>query len=340
MNNKCYAWLLATALLTLPAAICAAESEKPAAAPIAAATGDYQIGPNDKLKIDVLGIEELEMEVRVSASGSIALPHVGRIYVAGLSPSELEERIGHELTSRSLVRDPQVSVSIEEYNSQPIYVLGAVKTPGQYMMSRSLSVVDAITMAGGLDPLTAGRYLLVRRGKGKAHDPNDETVSEGEPVFRIDVKKLLEEGDVSQDLALQGGDVVQVPLRKVEMFYVIGDVPRAGAFEFKGAEEGEMLATRALSWAGGAAKTADLGGAVLIRNTDGGREEIALNFKRIFAGKDPDTPVQANDIIFVPGSTFKTVSQGLLTVLPSTLSGIAIWNSVNNNPAPQPTGRR
>ena len=340
MKTRHRAWLLTTALLALTSALYAADEKEAPVLPAATAAGDYQIGPNDKLKIEVLGIQELTTEVRVSASGSIAAAHVGRLYVVGMTPSELEDRITHELTSRSLVRDPQVSVSIEEYNSQPIYVLGAVKTPGQYMMSRTMSVVDAITMAGGLDSQTAGRFLLVRRGKGKPHDPNDETVAEGEPVYRIDVKRLLEEGDVSQDLALQGGDVVQVPMRKVEMFYVIGEVGNPGAFEFKDDQEGQLLATHALSWAGGAAHTASLDEAVLIRNTDGGRQEIALDFKRILSGKDPDAAMQANDIIFVPGSTFKTITHGLLTVLPSTLSGIAIWNSVNNNPQPQPTGRR
>jgi polysaccharide export outer membrane protein len=260
--------------------------------------------------------------------------------VAGLTPSELEERIGQELSARALVKDPQVSVSIEEYNSQPIYVLGAVEQPGQYMMSRSMSVVDAITMAGGLDPEKAGRFLLVRRGKGKLEVPTEESKDDNEPVFRVDLKKLLEEGDVSQDLALMGGDVLQVPAREIAMFYVIGEVPFPGAFEFKGEQEGELLASHALSWAGGASRTASLDGARLIRNTDGGRQEIALDFKRILKGKDPDERIQANDIIFVPGSTFKTISNGLLTVLPATLSGIVVWNSAVSRTEPQPTGRR
>ncbi len=341
MTKRYSALFLTTALLALTSTLCAAEAGS-AVAKVPGAAADYQIGPNDKLKIDVSGIEELEAEVRVSASGSIAAPHLGRLYVAGLTPGELEDRIAHELTTRSLVRDPQVSVSIEEYNSQPIYVLGAVKQPGQYMMSRSMTVVDAITTAGGLDPLTSGRYILVRRGKSKAaalQNPNEDSVEEGEPVFRIELKRLLEQGDVSQDVQLMAGDVVQVPMRKPEMFYVIGEVSHPGAFEFKGDQEGSMLASRALGWAGGAGRTADLSDAILIRNTDGGRQEIALNFKRILKGKDPDAVVQADDLIFVPSSTFKTVSQGLLAVVPSTISGILIWNSVKDTVQQQPARR-
>jgi polysaccharide export outer membrane protein len=341
MTTRYSAWILATAFLALPAVICAAETAERPASPLQSAAQDYQIGPNDQLGIEVYGVKELEATVRVSASGSIATPYMGRLYVAGLTPTELEDRIRQELKSRALVREPQVGVTVLEYNSQPIYVLGAVKTPGQFMMSRTMSVVDAITMAGGLDPEKAGKFVLVRRGKSKLPLPNDETVREDEPVFRIDLTKLLEKGDVSQDIALQGGDVVQVPARKVEMFYVIGEVQRPGAYEFKGEQEGEMLATRALGWAGGGGKTADLGGAVLIRNTDGGRQEIALDFKRILKGKDPDTVMQADDIIFVPGSTMKNISNGLLTVLPATLSGIVIWNSaMSQQQTPQPVGRR
>ena len=332
--------LVTTALFTLSAVLPAADDAPSAFAPVSQSPGDYQIGPNDELKINVIGVEELQTEARVSASGSIVIPHVGRLYVSGLTPTELEERVAHELTSRSLVRDPQVAITVAEYNSQPIYVLGAVEQPGQYMLTRSMSVVDAITMAGGLMQEHTGQYILVRRGTGKMRDANDEAEYEGEPVFRINIKRLLEEGDVSQDIALQGGDVVQVPARKVEMFYVIGEVAHPGAFEFKGDQEGSMLATRALGWAGGAAKTADLDKAILIRNTDGGRQEIALDFKKILKGKAADSAMQADDIIFVPGSTFKTITSGLLTVLPSTLSGIAIWNSVVERQPPPQTGRR
>ncbi|MEZ5361627.1 MAG: polysaccharide biosynthesis/export family protein [Bryobacterales bacterium] len=343
MTKQICAWMLTAALLAPSPALLAADKEPSRPfVPANQITGDYQIGPNDKLKVSVFGVNELDLDLTVSASGSIVAPHIGRLYVSGMSPAELEERIAQELTSRALVKDPQVTVSVEEYNSQPIYVLGAVAQPGQFMMSRSMSVVDAITMAGGLDSEKAGAYILIRRGKGKLRDPNDEKEYDDEPVYRVDVKRLLEQGDVSQDIALQGGDVVQVPARKVHMFYVIGEVSQPGAFEFKEDQEGTMLATRALGWAGGAGKTADLSDAVLIRNTDGGRQEIALDFKRILKGKDPDTTMQADDIIFVPGSTTKTITQGLLTVLPSTLSGIVIWNSAmgNNNNQVQTSGRR
>jgi polysaccharide export outer membrane protein len=340
MKTKRCICLLTTALFTLSSILPAADESPSGFTPASQSPADYQIGPNDELKVNVVGVEDLETLTRVSASGSIVMPHIGRLYVSGLTPAELEERVAHELTSRNLVRNPQVAVSIEEYNSQPIYVLGAVEQPGQYMMNRSMSVVDAITMAGGLMQEQAGKYILVRRGKSKMRDANDETEYEGEPVFRINIQRLLEEGDVSQDIALQGGDVVQVPARKVEMFYVIGEVAQPGAFEFKGDQEGSMLATRALGWAGGAGKTADLDKAVLIRNTDGGRQEIALDFKKILKGKAPDSTVQADDIIFVPGSAFKDITSGLLTVLPSTLSGIAIWNSVIQRQPVQTTGRR
>lgn len=300
-------------------------------ADVSHASGDYQIGPNDQLGIEVFGIEDLQLVVRVSSSGTISAPHVGRIYAAGLTGAELEDKIAKELVNRKLVRDPQVSVFVQEFNSQPIYILGAVNQPGQYMLSRSLSVVDAITMAGGLDPDKAGRYILIRRGNGRitpsGEDAPDDAV---EPVVRIDVKRLLEEGDVAQDVALRGGDVVQVPTRKVEVFYVIGDVPRPGAFEIETGQEEFLLATGALGWAGGPTKTARLRGGMLIRNTDGGRQQIALNFKDILDGKAEDPHIEPNDILFVPGSKAKTLGHGLLTVLPGTLSGVAIWNSARN----------
>ena len=291
------------------------------------ASRDYRIGPNDLLGIKIFGVEDLDQVVRVSSSGLISIPHLGRVFVAGLTGGEIEERIGKALTAKELVRDPQVTVFIQEYNSQPIYVLGAVNQPGQYMLTHQLSVIDAITMAGGLDREKAGKYILVRRGKGLFDSTADAKGSEEQPVFRIDLKALLDEGNVSQDIPLRGGDVVQVPVRKEEVYYVIGEVTRPGAFELSPNGDDELLASRAVGWAGGPARTAKLKDSVVLRYADGKREEIPLDLRAILQDGAADLQIQANDIIFIPGSKVKTFGWGLLTVLPPTMSGVAIWNS-------------
>jgi polysaccharide biosynthesis/export protein len=288
---------------------------------------EYQIGPNDLLGVKVFGIEDLDQVVRVSSSGLISIPYLGRIFVAGLTGAEVEEKIGKGLTARELVHDPQVTVFIQEYNSQPIYVLGAVNQPGQYMLTHHLTVIDAISMAGGLDREKAGKYILVRRGKGLFVPPADGKEGEEAPVVRIDLKTLLDDGDVRQDVSLQGGDVIQVPVRKAEVFYVIGEVSRPGAFEIPPNGDGELLASRAVGWAGGPVRTAKLRDSVVLRYADGKREEIPLDLRAILRDGAADVLMQPNDIIFVPGSKIKTFGWGLLSVLPPTMSGVVIWNS-------------
>jgi polysaccharide export outer membrane protein len=291
------------------------------------ASRDYRIGPNDLLGIKIFGVEDLDQVVRVGSSGLISIPYLGRVFVAGLTGGEVEDRIGKNLAAKELVRDPQVTVFIQEYNSQPIHVLGAVNQPGQYMLTHHLSVVDAISMAGGLDREKAGKYILVRRGKGLFDPATSERGSEAKAVFRIDLKALLDEGNVSQDISLRGGDVIQVPVRKAEVYYVIGEVTRPGAFEISPNGDDELLAARAVGWAGGPSKTAKLRDSVVLRYADGKREEIPLDLRAILQGGAADISIQPNDIIFVPGSKVKTFGWGLLTVLPPTMSGVAIWNS-------------
>ena len=304
-----------------------AEASANSGVPALDTSREYRVGANDLLGIKIFGVEDLDQVVRVSSSGLISVPYLGRVLVAGLTGTEIEEKIQQDLTAKELVRNPQVSVFIQEYNSQPIYVLGAVNQPGQYMMTHALSVIDAITMAGGLDRKQAGKYILVRRGKGLVDPAAPADDSHEPPVFRIDSKVLLDDGDVSQDIPLRGGDVIQVPVRTPEVFYVIGDVMRPGAFEFPPNTENELFASRAIGWAGGPGKTAKLRDSVVLRYTDGQRQEIPLDFRAILQDNGPDLTIHPNDIIFIPGSKTKTLGWGLLGILPGTMSGVAIWNS-------------
>jgi len=140
-------------------------------------------------------------------------------------------------------------------------------------------------------------------------------------MIPVDLPKLFEKGDLSLNVLVQGGDVIHVRERLTETIYVLGEVTRAGAF-VKGPKQ-DLRVTQALAWAGGPMKTAKLGkGALLRYDAAGVRQEMPVNIKDILSGKAEDFLVQANDIIFIPGSNIKTLGYGLLNSIPGTLTTI------------------
>lgn len=292
---------------------------------------NYRLGPGDLLEITVFGVDEFSRTYRISESNTITMPHLGKVSAGGITGEELESSIAELLTIGGLVNEPMVSVFIKEYRSQPVYVLGAVAKPGQYMITHQLTLIDLLAMAGGLDPGRAANYALVQRpqsGPASAAEsaanllnPPDQVESDSD-VLRVDLEAMLKEGDLSLNLSVQGGDVIHVPARRVDYYYVVGDVVRPGVYELPIDEDDRiLLLTQAVAKAGGPEKTAKMSDGILVRYTESGdREEMAVDFNAILRGRNVDMAVEPNDIIFIPGSKFKTIGYGLLGVIPSTLT--------------------
>lgn len=284
------------------------------------ASGDYRVGSGDVIEIKVFGEAGFDQTTRISPSGEITMPYLGNILVGGLSQFEIEQKIKSGLAGRVL-QNPQVTVFIREYKSQPVFVLGAVKSPGQYQITQRLNVIDAIAMAGGVDLARASEQIVVQR-PAAAGDPSGKA-----DTIRIDIKELLEAGNLSLNIPLQGGDVIQVPERIPEVFYVIGEVNHPGVFQLPLKQE--VYLTQALAQAGGPMKTAKTKKAMLVRfEGNGRRQEISLNFEEILKGRKTDFVVNPNDVIFVPGSMFKNIGYGLLGVIPGTVSTSVAYGTV------------
>ncbi len=293
---------------------------------------EYRLGSGDLFEVRVYGVEGFQYDMRVNSRGLITFPFLGAVEARGMTPAELEDQIRVKLAA-GLIRNPQVSVFVKEYRSQPVFVLGAVKLPGQYQVVTQLNLVDVIAMAGGLVPEKAAERAFVQR-RIKAEDTVSEPpttdlqarntdMSRGS-VVEIDLQELLEKGDLSLNIPIRGGDVIHVPERKRDLFYIVGEVTRAGAYEIP--PKNTVLVSQAIAWAGGPMKTAKLNKGILVRyDGNGGRQEIAVNFKHIIEGKKSDFRVQPNDIVFIPGSTAKTIGYGLLGAIPTTASGAVVY---------------
>jgi polysaccharide biosynthesis/export protein len=268
---------------------------------------EYRLGPGDLIEIGVFGVENFRHTLRISASGVIKLPLLDPITAAGLTPAELEQRLTAVLDG-DVIKNPQVSVFVKEYRSQSVYVLGAVRTPGQYQITVQLKIVDVISMAGGLQSNAVDEAVIQRR-----------SAEGGDQIIKVNLRDLLEKGDLALNVVVRGGDVVHIQERLPQTVYVVGEVNHAGAFQLPPRQD--LRISQVFAWAGGPTKTAKQEHGILMRYNDKGeRQELPVNFDEILKGKKEDFFVRANDIIFVPGSKIKTFQQNLLSAIPGTIA--------------------
>jgi polysaccharide export outer membrane protein len=294
---------------------------------------DYQVGPGDELEVVVAGLFADSQKLKVSADGTVTIPYLGPVTVADKTTEEIEQAIAAGLTAKDLINDPQVLVDVSEYEAKTVYVLGEVDRPGEYAVSFQMTLMDLTFIAGGIDFTAANTGYLHRRVSSGAPPWRPTQVQadmrelqsrpgaarQGTEVIEVDLRPMKTGSVLERNITLRNGDVFYVPRRKIEVVYVIGDVVSAGAFELP--EEKTLTASKAISWAGGPAKTAKMKNGILMRyEADGTRKELPVDFAAVLRGEQPDVEVRANDIIFLPGSKGKTLGLGFLNSLPNVLA--------------------
>jgi polysaccharide export outer membrane protein len=281
-------------------------------------SGDYRVGAGDFLDIEVVGQESLTQSVRVSNAGEISLKMLGRIQVVDMTPFEIESAIDKRLKEKGLVEDPESLVFVREYQAKPIYVSGAVMQPGEFIMSQDLTIVDALLLAGGLRHNAGDEALLHRRVSPEAARLPAETIAEhggqarpGVEIVRIDLRPMKQGNFTEYAIPLQRGDVIVVPDQLVYPFYVAGAVVDPRNFFYVPGKT--VTASQAISYAGGPLVTAKMSKGMLVRfDEQGQRTEKPVDFAAILEGRQADFTIQPNDIIFIPGSTAKTLAQALV----------------------------
>jgi uncharacterized protein involved in exopolysaccharide biosynthesis/protein involved in polysaccharide export with SLBB domain len=277
------------------------QSSSPMPAPIAG--GDF-------LDISEYHTPEFHAAVHVSAAGSITLPMIGEVSIAGMDEQAAARAIESALVAKGMLLHPLVTVLVTTYAGQDVSVLGEVTRPGVYPYTYHHRLLDLISAASGLSP-NAGRLVnIFHQGDPKtAHpvvlDPSGtDTTSEHNPE-------------------LSPGDTVQVS--RAGLVYVVGDVVRPGGFAVDPVQG--LTVVQALSLAWGASQNANAK-AVLIREQKGGRTMISLNLKRMLRGHDPDIPVQDRDILYVPDSVAKNlVNRTLESAIQSTI-GVTVYSAL------------
>jgi polysaccharide export outer membrane protein len=258
-----------------------------------------RLGPDDLIGLSVYDEPELIRTIRVNSEGKLRLPMIQRqIQAAGLYPGELEKEITRALIEEHLLVDPIVTVSVVEYRSRPITVIGAVKNPLIFQATGKVTLLDAISQAGGLTP-EAGSEILVTSANTSADSSSPPL------IIRVTVHGLIDGADPGLNIPLAGGEEIRVP--EAGRIFVLGSVKKPGAFLITGGSESSVM--KALSLSEGldsfSSRTAYI---YRVEGSHVGKSEIAVPLRKIMDRKSPDVTLLANDILYIPNATGKKAS--------------------------------
>jgi polysaccharide biosynthesis/export protein len=260
------------------------------------------LGANDLVSVSVYDAPELTRSVRVSADGFIRLPMLRQqVKAKGLLPGELEAAIAQALRGEEILVDPVVTVTVAEYTSRPISVAGAVKLPLTFQAVAPVTLLEAITRAGGLAP-EAGPVILVSRTEAGRDGANQAVVE------RIPVKGLIDGADPVLNVVLKGGEEVRVP--EAGKVYVIGNIKMPGAYPVGDGADSSVL--KILAQAQGLMPFAAKQAYIYRREGNGSKNEIPIELSKIMDRKAPDAPLFADDILYIPDNKTRRMTVGAL----------------------------
>jgi len=250
---------------------------------------EYQIGAKDLLEISVFEVPELNITVRVSENGMITLPLLGEVKAEGLNRADLEKKIATML-EKNYLKNAQVTIFIKEFQSKKISVMGAVKTPGMVDLIGRQSLLQVISMAGGLSEQASDTVVIFRQFKN---------VPSQSLVIKLD--DVLLKANPKYNIPIFPGDIINVPGSQYMDIYVFGQVKNPGAVRMKkGSDEVTLL--RAIAQAGGFSDRARRGKVQITRSEGGSEKKIYVDVKDILGGGRKDFVLQAFDVVFVPES--------------------------------------
>lgn len=239
---------------------------------------EYTIGPEDVIRILVYDYDDLKTETRVSEDGRITFPLLGELTVGGKTTFKIEQMISQMLSKGGYIKDAQVTVTVVEYKSKRVSVLGLVNAPGRYPLDSITTLIDVIAMAGGIQPTGEEKAIITRIQAGKTSK------------IEVDLHEQLNISEHPTRFELQAGDVVYIP--KAPVFYIYGEVQRPGEYPV----ERDISVVKALSIGGGLTTRGTQDGIIIKRkNSQGVINELNANLT---------DNVNKDDVIYVKERLF------------------------------------
>ncbi|MGD2114944.1 MAG: SLBB domain-containing protein, partial [Acidobacteriota bacterium] len=221
---------------------------------------------------------------------AIRLPLIGEVAVEGLTVDEVGARL-KEVLEEQFLQQASVSVEVVEYHSRPISVIGAVQQPGGLPLSGRVTLLEAITAAGGLTPLHGDTIFVLRRSENGLTDR-----------VAIPVNELLVQADPDLNIPIFANDLINVPVAVEVTVYCLGEVGRPGPVTFKSTERITLLT--AIARAGGLTRRAAKKITIRRKDPSSGPAEIVVSYRRVLSGREADPELSQGDVIVVKESFF------------------------------------
>jgi len=281
----------------------------------------YTLAPGDEITIRSLQAKEITDKLfHIDGAGEVNLPLLGRLHVGGLTPHQAEALLQEKL--KAFYVEPDVAVDVTAMHAEPVSVIGAVGAPGMVQMRGAMTLLDVLSLAGGVRP-NAGASIRVTRDLANGSIPHPSAYNSGPDtsVALINLKDLMDLKSPTDNIQIKPHDTISLP--PAELIYVIGNVRHQGGFTLDG--KGSITVLQALALAEGYDARASPQMARIIRRADGQPEKtIRIDAKRIFQGKEEDIRLQPNDILLIPNSTAKTVTARTIEAAVQIAVGLSI----------------
>ncbi len=264
------------------------------------------IGAGDSLHVQVFDTPEMDQHARVTDDGNVPIIFLGNVHVAGLTPELAARTIETQLQAKELMKHPQVTVTIEQYATQGVLVIGQVAKPGSIQIDTSRPVLDVLALAGGLTDTADRTITIERHGTGER--------------IKYFVSNSPEEA-FDHSVLIHPGDKLMVP--KAGVVYALGDFDKPGGYVINN-NKGQLTALQMLAAAGGTPPTASPGNARLIRRTADGYTDTKIQLSDMAKGKIADIVLQPDDIIYVPFNYVKAIAANASGIV-AAAGGAAIY---------------
>ncbi len=269
-----------------------------------------KLGVDDLIAVSVYDAPELTRTLRVEEDGTIHLPLLkDGVQAAGLLPRQLESSVAVALKLEQILVDPFVKVTVVEYHSRPISVMGAVHRPVTFQSVGKVTLLDALARAEGLTNDAGSEVLITRGGL----------------VQRIPIKRLMKDADPSVNYELHGGEEIRVP--EAGKIFVVGNVKRPGAFPVR---DGDNSVLRMVALSEGLMPFANKEAYIYRRDEKGTKQEIPVALEKIMQRKSPDITLETDDVFYIPDNKARRTTFTLLDRISAfgaaTASGLLIWH--------------
>jgi polysaccharide export outer membrane protein len=295
----------------------------PSATPAPTNLTSYVLGPEDSITVRVFAADDIpDKPAQIDNNGSVTLPMIGQVHAAGLTVEQFQANL--VTAYKKYFKDPQVTVQVNDFRSQPVSVAGNVTRPGVVQLRGNRNLIEVIGQAGGLRA-DAGDSVLITRNLSEGPIPVSGAYTDPTgkySVAHINIRSVMSGKNPETNIQIKPHDVITVP--RARLVYVLGNVGRPGGYVMT--ENETMSLTQAIALAGGWNKMAALGSARILR-ADGGptRQQIPANVKKIMENKAPDLQMRPDDILYIPNSMTKVIGTRGAKEGISVGTGMLVW---------------